>query len=221
MALAYGLVPAGEGEALSDATVRNMQEKYDNFFHTGIFGLGHIGQALSRYGNGEAAWNAFTKKGENSFSWMWEKADATTLWEVLPTSTASTAVGVRASLNHPMQGVYDAWFYEDILGIRPDASGPGFKVTRFNPTMTPYLEWAEGSVESAYGEVSSKWKNENGKLNWKIGIPANTSGLVALPAGKSVTVNNTAFDATAYPVAEQDGELTWYRFPSGQYDIVI
>lgn len=221
MALAYGLVPAGEGEALSDATVRNMQEKYDNFFHTGIFGLGHIGQALSRYGNGEAAWNAFTKKGENSFSWMWEKADATTLWEVLPTSTASTAVGVRASLNHPMQGVYDAWFYEDILGIRPDASGPGFKVTRFNPTMTPYLEWAEGSVESAYGEVSSKWKNENGKLNWEIEIPANTSGLVVLPAGKSVTINNTAFDATTYPVAEQDGELTWYRFPSGQYDIVI
>lgn len=221
MALAYGLVPAGEEKALSDATVRNMQEKYDNFFHTGIFGLGHIGQALSRYGNGEAAWNAFTKKGENSFSWMWEKADATTLWEVLPTSTASTAVGVRASLNHPMQGVYDAWFYEDILGIRPDASGPGFKVTRFNPTMTPYLEWAEGSVESAYGEVSSKWKNENGKLNWKIEIPANTSGLVALPAGKSVTINNSAFDVTAYPVAEQDGELAWYRFPSGQYDIVI
>lgn len=221
MALAYGLVPAGEEKALSDATVRNMQEKYDNFFHTGIFGLGHIGQALSRYGNGETAWKAFTKKGENSFSWMWEKADATTLWEVLPTSTASTAVGIKASLNHPMQGVYDAWFYEDILGIRPDASGPGFKVTRFNPTMTPYLEWAEGSVESAYGEVSSKWKNENGKLNWEIGIPANTSGLVALPEGKSVTVNNTAFDATAYPVAEQNGELTWYRFPSGQYDIVI
>ena len=90
MALAYGLVPAGEEKAVSDATVRNMQEKYDNFFHTGIFGLGHIGQALSRYGNGEAAWNAFTKKGENSFAWMWDEADATTLWEILPTSTASS-----------------------------------------------------------------------------------------------------------------------------------
>ena len=221
MALAYGLVPAGEEKAVSDATVRNMQEKYDNFFHTGIFGLGHIGQALSRYGNGEAAWNAFTKKGENSFAWMWDEADATTLWEVLPTSTASEAVGAKASLNHPMQGVYDAWFYEDILGIHPDASGPGFKVTRFNPTMTAYLEWAEGSVDTPYGKVSSQWKNEDGKLNWKIEIPANASGLVALPADKTVTVNHSVLDKTLYPVAEESEGCTWYSFPSGQYDIVI
>ena len=221
MALAYGLVPAGEEKAVSDATVRNMQEKYDNFFHTGIFGLGHIGQALSRYGNGEAAWNAFTKKGENSFAWMWDEADATTLWEVLPTSTASEAVGAKASLNHPMQGVYDAWFYEDLLGIRPDASGPGFKVTRFHPTMTAYLEWAEGSVDTPYGKVSSQWKNENGKLNWEIEIPANASGLVALPADKTVTVNHSVLDKTLYPVAEESEGCTWYSFPSGQYDIVI
>lgn len=221
MALAYGLVPAGEEKAVSDATVRNMQEKYDNFFHTGIFGLGHIGQALSRYGNGEAAWNAFTKKGENSFAWMWDEADATTLWEVLPTSTASEAVGAKASLNHPMQGVYDAWFYEDLLGIRPDASGPGFKVTRFHPTMTAYLEWAEGSVDTPYGKVSSQWKNEDGKLNWKIEIPANASGLVALPADKTVTVNHSVLDKTLYPVAEESEGCTWYSFPSGQYDIVI
>ena len=55
-----------------------MQEKYDNFFHTGIFGLGHIGQALSRYGNGEAAWKRLYKEGENSFAWMWDEAGATT-----------------------------------------------------------------------------------------------------------------------------------------------
>ena len=73
------MVPAGDEKAVSDATVRNMKEKYDNFMHTGIFGLGHIGQALSRYGNSQAAWDMFTKTGENSFAYMWTDADATTL----------------------------------------------------------------------------------------------------------------------------------------------
>lgn len=221
MALDYGLVPVGEENAVSDAIAYNMKEQHNNFFHTGIFGLGNIGKALSRYGNPQIAWNAFTKKGEYSFSWMWEKADATTLWEILPTSTASMSVGMKASLNHPMQAIYDVWFYEDILGIRPDVSGPGFKIIRFNPTMTSYMEWAKGSVESPYGTISSSWRNEQGKLNWKIRIPANSSGLVALPANKKIIVNNMRLSSLSYPVVEESENYVWYHFPSGLYNMII
>lgn len=222
MALAYGMVPAGDEKAVSDATVRNMKEKYDNFMHTGIFGLGHIGQALSRYGNSQAAWDMFTKTGENSFAYMWTDADATTLWETLPVNAASKELCLRgSSLSHPMQGVYDTWFYEDIAGIRPDASGPGFKVTRFEPTMTAYLPWAKATLETPYGEVKSDWKQEGGKMDWKIEIPANASGLVALPDGKTVTVNGQPLDKNRYPTAGQGAENPLYRFPSGHYAIVI
>ena len=48
MALAYGMVPAGDEKAVSDATVRNMKEKYDNFMHTGIFGLRLLRRHLSQ-----------------------------------------------------------------------------------------------------------------------------------------------------------------------------
>ena len=41
-----------------------MEEKYDNFLHIGIFGLGRIGEALSRYGNGKkSVGELFTKTG--------------------------------------------------------------------------------------------------------------------------------------------------------------
>ena len=140
MALDFGLVPAGDEKAVSDAIVRNMKEKYDGFMHTGIFGLGRIGQALSRFGNSKMAWDMFTKTGENSFAYMWTDADATSLWEILPVNGKSKEMCLAgSSLNHPMQGGYDTWFYEDIAGIRVDESGAGFKVVRLEPTMASYL----------------------------------------------------------------------------------
>jgi len=65
----------------------------------------------------------FTEKRKNSFEWMWSSADATSLWEKLPTNAISQKVAGLSSLDHPMQAGYDVCFYEDFAGIRPDASG--------------------------------------------------------------------------------------------------
>ncbi|MDR2037605.1 MAG: glycoside hydrolase family 78 protein [Bacteroidales bacterium] len=218
MALDFGLVPEGDEKAVSDAIVRNMKEERHNFIHTGIFGLGRVGQALSRYGNGSQAWAAFTKKGENSFAYMWDNADATSLWETLPISSQSMEKGRKASLNHPMQGVYDAWFYEDIAGIRPDESGAGFKVIRFEPTVTDMLPWAKAAIDTPYGKAVSDWSNEGGKLTWKITIPANTSGIVALPDDKMITVNG---EAPAFVASGHKDGKKLYNFPSGNYLVIV
>ncbi|MDD3108464.1 MAG: family 78 glycoside hydrolase catalytic domain, partial [Alistipes sp.] len=220
MALSFGVVPAGDEEAVSAAIVENMA-LYHDFIHTGIFGLGHIGQALSRYGHAAEAWRVFTKTGEHSFAWMWENpiSEATTLWETLPVSNSSAAVGLKASLNHPMEAVFDTWFYEDILGIRPDASAPGFKVVRLDPTLTASLSWAKGSIETPYGKVSSSWKQTDGRLEWEIQIPANASGLVALPVGKAITIDGAAWDEGLFPVVLQRPDANLCRFPSGDYVI--
>jgi len=219
MALDFGLVPKGDEQAVANAMVRNMNEKYSGFMNCGIFGIGRIGSMLARNGNSQAAWNMFTKKGENSFAWMWSSADATSLWEILPTNTISQKVGGKASLNHPMQAGYDVCFYEDIAGIRPDVSGYGFKVIRFEPLFTGHLNWAKASIESPYGTVLSSWKKEADKLTWQISIPANSSGLVALPKGKMITVNGLKLDVKKYTLANSNSESTFYRFPSGNFDI--
>lgn len=223
MALETGLVPEGDEQAVSNAIVANMQDKYANFMHVGIFGLKYIGQALSRHGNAEAAWNMFTKVGENSFAYMWSDADATTLWEVLPINEASKkrCLDGNASLNHPMQGSYDAWFYEDIAGIRPDASGPGFKVVRLEPTMTAFLQWAKASMETPYGTTKSYWNRNEDLLEWEISLPPNTSGIVALPSECLVKVDGNPLDEAIFPIIETKKGLSFYKFPSGDYEITI
>ena len=222
MALDFGLVPAGDEKAVSDAIVRNMKEKYDGFMHTGIFGLGRIGQALSRFGNSKMAWDMFTKTGENSFAYMWTDADATSLWEILPVNGKSKKMCLAgSSLNHPMQGGYDTWFYEDIAGIRPDVSGPGFKVIHFEPTMTSYLSWAKASIETPYGRTASEWSQEENSLVWIITLPPNTSGIVALPDSKKIHVNKRSFNKADYPLIGSEEEVSLYKFPSGVYQIEI
>lgn len=222
MALDFGLVPAGDEKAVSDAIIRNMKEKYDGFMHTGIFGLGRIGQALSRFGNSKMAWDMFTKTGENSFAYMWTDADATSLWEILPVNGKSKEMCLAgSSLNHPMQGGYDTWFYEDIAGIRPDVLGPGFKVIHFEPTMTSYLSWAKASIETPYGRTASEWSQEENSLVWIITLPPNTSGIVALPDSKKIHVNKRSFNKADYPLIGSEEEVSLYKFPSGVYQIEI
>jgi alpha-L-rhamnosidase len=80
------------------------------------------------------------------------------------------------------------------------------------------MEWASGSVETAYGCVSSEWKHEGDLLRWRITIPASTNALVALPLGKTVTVNGKPMEQS--PKSTR-GDKAFYEFASGQYEIEL
>lgn len=219
MALDFGLVPKGDEKAVADVICQNVNEKSNGFIHCGIFGIGRLGSMLARNGNVSTAWSVFTKKGENSFEWMWKGAGATSLWETLPVNEVTREKTMSDSHNHPMQAGYDVCFYEDIAGIRTDSTGFGFKVIRFSPLFTGQLAWANASIESAYGKVVSNWKKEEGLLDWHICIPPNSSGLVSLPREKSFTVNGNVLDRKKYyPVHEEEGHILFY-FPSGDFEI--
>lgn len=221
MALDFGLVPPGDEKAVADAIVRNMNEKSNGFMHCGIFGIGRIGSMLARNGKAQAAWDMLTRQGDNSFAWMWNTANATTLWEILPVNEKSEQIAAGSSHNHPMQAGYDICFYEDIAGIRPDSSGYGFKIIRFQPLFTSQLQWAKATVESPYGTVVSDWTNKEGLLEWHITIPPNSSGLVALPKGKSILVNGKVLNRKIYMQENRETDVPLYKFPSGNFNIQV
>jgi len=220
MALDFGLVPAGDEKAVANAVVQSMNKESNGFMHCGIFGICRIGSMLARNGNSQAAWNMFTKKGEDSFEWMWLSAEATSLWETLPVNNESQKSAARASHNHTMQAGYDICFYEEVAGISPDASGYGFKVIRFQPMFIENLEWAKASIESPYGTIVSDWKKRNGFFKWIISIPANSSGLVSLPEKGNIKVNGKLLDKRKFMSVINEGEITLYYFPSGEFEII-
>jgi alpha-L-rhamnosidase len=199
MALDLGLVPEGDHKKVAQSIIKNINNKFDGFLSTGIFGLARIFKVLSENGLEDEAYGLLTKRGHNSFAHMWEAFDATTLWEVLPVLAYN-----ERSHSHPMQAGYGAWFYSGIAGINPTPDAPGFKEIIFKPYLTRQLKYAEAEHESVYGTIKSSWNSDNGRLKWRISIPANSKGKIYVPNygkqvdiklnGKSIKIDDFAND---------------------------
>ena len=225
LALDFDLIPPAKHQLVSYAIADESAKKYQGFLNTGIFGLQRIFKSLSDHGNSAVAYQLLTKKGANSFEQMWAKHDATTLWEVLPVRDYYEKGGFwppRQSHNHPMQAGYDAWFFEGVLGIRPDKFAPGFKKIVFKPAMTQQLQWAKGSYQSRFGRILSDWKNEGDTLIWKISIPPNSSGQIHLGHAKKIEVNGR--DIKQHPDLQVTGKTsleTVVAASAGTYQFTI
>ena len=80
-------------------------------------------------------------------------------------------------------GAVGMWFYQSVLGIRPNPAGPGFKKFILAPQPDPAtgLTEAEGWYDTAYGRIVSQWKVESGRMRFDCTVPPNTSATVILP----------------------------------------
>jgi alpha-L-rhamnosidase len=184
MALDFDIVPEENKRSVALSIVDNINNKFNGFISTGIFGLARIFKVLAENGLEEDALKILSKKGKDSFAYMWDEFDATTLWEVLPSGTYN-----ERSHSHPMQAGYDSWFYSGIAGINPVPEAPGFKKIIFKPFLTQLIDSAGADYESGYGTIKSYWNNKDGRFTWKITIPGNSEGKFYAPVyGKRVDV---------------------------------
>lgn len=221
MALDLHLCPPGSEYKIASALALQIKAKHD-FFNTGIFGLSRIGSALSRYGQSDVAWKTFTKKGDYSFAWMWEKYNATTLWEILPVCDDNADITAKQSHSHPMQAGYDVWFYEDLAGIRPVENYPGFKAILFDPLWRIDLDWVKAEFESRYGLIVSNWSKNDSRIEWKIRIPAGSMGLIPVYKDLKILDNKSNKPLSKlYSIEYTDNNKSCFKIPSGEYTFTI
>lgn len=201
LALDIDIVPESEKQKVAAAIVRNIDEEYDGFLNTGIFGLGRVFKVLCENGFEDEAYRLLSKKDNRSFATMWNTFGATTLWEALPTDVNfDHQVLLTRSHSHPMQSGFDAWFYSGIAGINLSQEQPGFKKVIFKPYLTNHLSHAAASYESKYGTIISSWKKTDEAFEWEIIVPSGTNADVFVPCvssnaqvlinGQEVTKNN-------------------------------
>ncbi len=133
--------------------------KRNNHIHSGFCGIRFILPVLCDVGLDALAYELITK--ETFPSWGYSIANgATTMWERWDSYVVGKGFGDVAmnSFNHYSLGSCGEWFFEYMLGIKPQSAG--FKQVKIQPYVdrSGRMNEAKGSYESVRGEISVAWK---------------------------------------------------------------
>ena len=178
MALQFGLVPDGETDRVAESLIRDIRQR-DTHVTTGMMGVRFIFEVLTNHGHGELALALMHQDSYPSFGHLIERG-ATTLWECWGEEEHDKQDGPR-SLNHPMFGGFDNWFFNTLAGIQPDIAQPGFKHFFLNPHPIPGLDSAQAHHDSPHGRIVSEWTHADGNFAWTVEVPEGTTATATLP----------------------------------------
>jgi len=201
-ALYLDLVPPEEQQAALDFLLNKIITENRGHLSTGIFGTKFLFNVLSQYGHTETAFNIVNKRSFPGWRHML-KNGATTLWEHWEFSDNTY------SHNHPMFGSVSEWFYKWLAGIQAHQEAVGFDRIIIRPQVVSNLRWVKASYNSVRGKIISYWRNENGRFNLDVSIPANTTATVYIPAQNAASVMESG-----KPVGSAEG-VRFLKFDNG------
>lgn len=184
LAIDFDLIPKEKMEHTKRCLKRAIEDRGGKL-SVGFLGIEHLMPALCKAGFYDLA---FSLMEENEFpSWLYSvKNGATTIWERWNSYVAETGTFGEVSMNsfnHYAYGAIGAWLYDTVAGIRSaeDEDGAGYKKIILRPHIGGSLTFAEAWHDSPYGRIYSGYKIEDGVLNYRCIIPANTSAVLYLP----------------------------------------
>ncbi|ETY72515.1 alpha-L-rhamnosidase [Lactiplantibacillus fabifermentans] len=206
LCLTLGLVPTGQGSALTQALVTAV-EKQQNHLTTGFVGTPALLPALSANGEHALAMNVFLN--ESFPGWLYEvQHGATTIWERWDSVQADGTINDNGmnSLNHYSAGAVMQWGYEYLLGLQ---FGKDAQHVTIAPGVDPQLRFVSGQTAIATGTIKLAWRILNAlgtKAQLDLTIPYGTTATINIPRATSWQVG-----ANTYPNGSD--------LPAGQYVI--
>lgn len=197
MALKF-VLPEGElRERVKKNFVANIRK---NGLQTGFFATEHLLPLLVEAGEQKLAYDVLLQ--ENCPGWMYQvKCGATTTWErwdaLKPDGTVNEEKMAGSgenmvSFNHYAFGSVGEFYYQYILGIRPEK--PGFAKLHFAPYPDERLGGVSGSYLSVAGKIESAWRYRTDGCHIRLATPV--EAVVLLPDGRSENVPAGTYEWT-------------------------
>lgn len=169
LALEFGLAEDKEKTA---AQLAEMIINNGVALKTGFIGTAYLLKSLSDNGYKTLSYRLLVK--EDYPSWLYSvNKGATTVWEHWDGMRDDGQMWSKAmnSFNHYSFGAVASWMYEVVAGINVDESHPGFENVILKPEPDELLDFAEASIDTRYGRVSSKWYRKNGVVKYEFTVP--------------------------------------------------
>jgi len=174
-ALAFDLVLPEQRERTLDRLVELVRER-GNHLSTGFLSTPMLLQVLTDGGRTDVALDLLFQTTAPSWLYQVERG-ATTVWETWE-GYKDDGHG-KASHNHYAFGAVARWLTEDLAGLAPAA--PGYREIRVAPVIAPQLDDAATSVETPFGEASSRWQREGGDIVLEVVVPPGATAQILAP----------------------------------------
>jgi len=162
---------------------------------TGFLGTKSILPVLTAHGHHDLAcrlfqsrqfpsWGFEVEQGANS---VWERWDSYTKEHGFDGATGGNNAAMN-SFSHYAFGAVMEWAFRDLAGI--DALEPGYGRIRIvprlpapgsNPDRRP-IDWVEADYDGPRGRIESHWRRQDGSVEMRVRVPANTTAEVHVPA---------------------------------------
>jgi alpha-L-rhamnosidase len=217
LALAYEVLDSDQIRQASEHLVAAIDAR-GGHLSTGMVTTHLLLPALSKVGRTDAAYRLFTQETYPSWGYFL-KLGATSMWERWDGKTEKGYYEPSMnSFNHANLGTCSEWFYRTVLGI--DSQGPGFQSIIIKPIPGGGLTWAKGHYDSPHGRISVAWSADGRGFDLNVGIPANTTALVFIPAADASAVQESGQRAAVsegVTFVRQEGGNAVFSVGSGTY----
>jgi alpha-L-rhamnosidase len=201
MALDIGAVPSADISTVTGKLVSAINTA--GGFAVGEIGLTPLFRVLNQSGNNQLAYTSVTANKIGGYGYFVAQG-ATSLPEYWDLSN---------SRNHFMLGGVDLWMNSALVGISQAAGSIGYQKLVIKPSVVGGMTSASGTLQTAYGQVSSAWTTGTTGLTLQVGIPVGSTATVYVPitgTAQPVTPTGATYVATS-------GSYAQYTVGSGNY----
>ena len=207
------MVPDGKRDLVLERLVANIHQHKDHL-STGFVGVMPMLHGLGDWGYEDLAFTIAMQPDVPGFLQM--IADG---YSVM----GESLTGDSGSRHHPFGACIGSYLFREIAGIRTDLSGTGFEKIMIHPVLGN-LDWARASYDSIRGPITSAWKRSAKGFELRVGIPANTSATVELPAKgpDSITESGKPLaQAVGVKFVRMEGNRAVLAIDSGDYRFLV
>ncbi|MFK7790853.1 MAG: family 78 glycoside hydrolase catalytic domain [Phycisphaeraceae bacterium] len=177
LSLHFDLAPEPLRQGIADHLAQLVKQCGDKPA-TGFVGTALLLPVLTRFGYHELAYRVLNTRAFPSLGYMIDQG-ATTVWERWNTDKEGPEMNSR---NHFCLGAMAQWFYEELVGITPDAQVAGFRKVRLEPKPVGDLTHAKLRYISPQGPIEVHWQRQGDRLVYEVSLPANVQAELHLPS---------------------------------------